>query len=88
MAMVAPKHQTANCLLLDRVQFWHQLRKQLLARFIEERPPCFLARFLMDDADAVWSRLRTIMSNFKCTKQMLFALQPFPRGQSRWAIEA
>ena len=53
MPMVAPKHETANRLLLDGVQFWHQLRKQLLARFIEQGPPRFLTSFGMNDTDAI-----------------------------------
>ena len=83
MAMVAPKHETTNRLLLDGVQFWHQLRKQLLARLIEQGPPRFLASFGVNDTDAIWPRLWTVMRNFECAEQMLFALQPFPRSKSR-----
>ena len=82
-AMVPPKHETTDRLLLDGVQFWHQLRKQLVARLIEQGPPRFLASFGVNDADAIWVRLWTIMRNFKCAEQMLFALQPLPRGKSR-----
>jgi hypothetical protein len=55
--------------------------------FHRKGPPRFLASFGMNDTNAVWPCLGTIVGNFERAKQVLFALQPFPRGQAAVAIE-
>ena len=57
MAVVAPKHETANRLLLDGVKFWHQLGKQLVAGLVEQGPPRFFASFGVNNTDAIRSSL-------------------------------
>lgn len=79
MTVIAPNHETANRFLFNRVQLRHQLRKQVLACFVEKGPPA-LASSGVKNANAVWPSSDAV-GNFKSTEQMFFTLQPFPCSQ-------